>query len=142
MGSASEPSLRQADLADTARRGKTLGGGPGTVTGTRREAMKKTAFMLLALGLPVVGSRAAFAQNDSCGTPTRTQAWSEALAQHGQFTSGDERIKFTIGFIYKSCSGGDVVELPQTVIGLCNFNKSIVRMDPEYVACVLVPRSD
>lgn len=104
--------------------------------------MKKTATILLALGLSTVASSAALAQNDSCGTPTKTQAWLDALARHGQFASKDEEIKFTIGFIYKNCAGGDVVELPQTVIGLCNYNKSIVRMDPTDVSCVLVPRSD
>lgn len=104
--------------------------------------MKKTAIALLALGLSTVASSAAFAQNDSCGTPTKTQAWSDALAQHGPFASNDETIKFTVAFIYKHCSGGDLVELPQTVIALCNFNKSIVRMDQTDIACILVPQSD
>jgi hypothetical protein len=104
--------------------------------------MKKTAIMLLALGLSSAASSAAFAQNDSCGTPTRTEAWFAALAQHGQFKSNDEEIKFTVSFIYQHCSGGELVELPQTVIALCNFNKSIIRMDPTNIACILVPRSD
>ncbi|HTU53957.1 MAG TPA: hypothetical protein VMF62_08290 [Acetobacteraceae bacterium] len=104
--------------------------------------MKWAVTALLALGLSAVASSGAFAQNDSCGTPTKTQAWTDALAQHGPFASNDETIKFTVAFIYKHCSGGDLVELPQTVIALCNFNKSIVRMDADDIACILVPQSD
>jgi hypothetical protein len=104
--------------------------------------MNRVVILLLALGLSTVVSSAAFAQNDSCGAPTKTQAWSEAVAQHGQFASSDDEIKFTVAFIYKHCSGGDMAELPQTMIALCNFNKSIVRMDPVDIACILVPPSD
>ncbi len=103
--------------------------------------MKMIALMVLALGLSTAASTAAFAQNDSCGTPTNTPAWSEALAAHGPFQSADERIKFMVDFVYKNCSGGEVVELPQTLIALCNFNKSILRMDAADIVCVLVSQN-
>jgi len=104
--------------------------------------MKKTILISLVLGFSAVASSAAFAQNDSCGTPTQTREWFDAVAKHGQFESKDDETKFTVNFIYKNCSGGEVVELPQSVIALCNFNKTIIRMDQNDVVCVLVPRSD
>jgi hypothetical protein len=123
--------------------GMPVGGMPaGGMPVVGMSVVKTTAVLLLAVGGMAVAAPAAFAQNDSCGTPTKTQAWADALAQHGQFTSDDEQIKFTVDFIYKHCSGGELVELPQTVIALCNFNKSIVRMDASDIACILVPRSD
>lgn len=114
--------------------------GLGVFVKTRIQPMRTFSLAMLVLAFSTAVSSAAFAQNDSCGSPTQTKEWADAAAEHGQFTSNDEQIKFTVAFIYKHCSGGEVVELPQTVIALCNFNKAIVRMDPTHIVCVLVSR--